>query len=75
MPTNKKIKDLDYEEAFNELQNIVSALEEQDHTLDKSMELYERGQALLEYCSELLEKAELKIQALSADGDLSEFDE
>jgi exodeoxyribonuclease VII small subunit len=40
-------------------------LEAEEHALEKSLALYERGQALSKYCSELLEKAELKVKQLS----------
>ena len=34
----------------------------------------ERGQALIKHCSDLLEKAELKVKQLTGDG-LSEFED
>ena len=60
-------EDLTYEEAFAELENIVSTLETGEHTLDEAIAQYERGQALAKFCANLLDKAELKVQQLSAD--------
>jgi exodeoxyribonuclease VII small subunit len=69
-----KIKSLTYEQAFAELEKIVAELEEEINNLDKAMELFERGQALAKHCSALLEKAELKVQQLTEDGDLRDLE-
>jgi exodeoxyribonuclease VII small subunit len=61
----KPIEELTYETAFAELESIVEALESEQRSLDESMSLYERGQALVRRCAELLDKAELKIKQLS----------
>ena len=60
-------EDLTYEQAFAELENIVSALETGEHTLDQAIAQYERGQALAKHCAGLLDNAELKVQLLSGD--------
>lgn len=67
------IEKLSYEQAFAELEKIISALESEDHTLDESLSYFERGQGLAKHCSKLLETAELKIQQLAGE-DLVEFD-
>ena len=61
---NKKIDQLTYEEAFAELDEIVTALESTPAPLDETMKLFERGQKLMQRCAELLEKAELRLQML-----------
>jgi exodeoxyribonuclease VII small subunit len=58
---------LDYEQAFGELESIVAALESGDRSLDETLALFERGQWLARYCAGLLDKAELKVQQLSGD--------
>jgi exodeoxyribonuclease VII small subunit len=58
---------LTYEQAFSELETIVATLESGERPLDETLALFERGQGLARYCSELLEKAELKVQQLSGD--------
>ena len=70
----KPIDELTYEEAFAELEKIVAALESGEHSLEESMNLFERGQALNKRCADLLDKAELKIQALVGES-LTEFKE
>lgn len=61
----KPVNQLTYEAAFAELQTIIEALEGEQSSLDEATSLYERGQALVKHCSELLDKAELKIKQLS----------
>jgi exodeoxyribonuclease VII small subunit len=68
------IDDLKYEQAFAELEQIVAQMEEADQPLEESMALFERGQALAKHCADLLDKAELKVQKLEADGRLSELE-
>ncbi len=70
----KPIEELNYEAAFKELETIVAALENEQRSLDESMSLYERGQALVKRCAELLDKAELKVKQLSG-GDVIDFAE
>jgi exodeoxyribonuclease VII small subunit len=48
-------------------------LENEKHTLDQAMALFERGQVLARRCAYLLEQAELKVQQLSENG-LAPFD-
>ncbi len=61
----KPVDQLTYEAALAELESIVAALENEQRSLDESMSLYERGQALLKRCTELLDQAELKVTQLS----------
>ena len=68
MSASKKSQDdLTYEEAFTELETVVTALESEQRPLDEAISLYERGQVLAKYCAGLLEKAELKVRQLSGD--------
>ncbi len=55
---------LTYEQAFSELEKVVSALEEGQATLDESVELFQRGQVLSKHCSDLLENARIKVTVL-----------
>jgi exodeoxyribonuclease VII small subunit len=70
----KPIEALTYEEAFSELETIVAALESGERPLEESMILFERGQALTKHCAGLLDKAELKVQALVGES-LADFKE
>ncbi len=64
------IKDMAFEQALKELEQIVSRLERGDVELEQSIEIYERGEALREHCDKLLKRAEARIEkiTLSADG-------
>jgi exodeoxyribonuclease VII small subunit len=64
---NKPIEKLTYEEAYAELEGIVSALESGEQPLEDSLALFERGQLLTRHCAELLDKAELKVQEISGE--------
>lgn len=56
---------MDFETAFSALQANVIALEGEDLSLEESLALYERGQALAKRCAMLLEEAESKLRQLS----------
>jgi exodeoxyribonuclease VII small subunit len=62
--TKTPVDDLPFEEAFEELEQVVRQLEEGQLSLDESLALFERGQALSARCQQLLETAELKVQQL-----------
>jgi len=60
-----KIESLSYEQAFQELEDVVSALEAGQPNLEDALALFERGQALARHCASLLETAELRVRRLS----------
>ena len=57
----KEISKMSYEEARDELQQVVAQLEQQNVTLDASMALWERGEALAKVCEEWLSGARKKL--------------
>lgn len=69
MPENNPVEGLSYEQAFEELAGIVSALESNQRSLAEAVALFERGQALAQHCVRLLDQAELKIRQLMANED------
>ena len=58
---------LSFEQAVEELEKIVAALERGDVPLDKSIETYERGEALKKHCEALLNAAENRIEKIRID--------
>ena len=60
----------DFESAIAELDAIVKKMEEGDQTLEKSMELYERGVQLSRFCHSKLEEAEARIEILTDRGEV-----
>ena len=58
---------LTFEQAVEELEKIVAALERGDVALDRSIEIYERGEALKKHCETLLSAAENRIEKIRLD--------
>jgi exodeoxyribonuclease VII small subunit len=65
------LTDLTFEDAYAQLEEIAAQLESGDLSLDESVALYERGQALARHCSDLLDAAELRIRQINDAGDVS----
>jgi exodeoxyribonuclease VII small subunit len=67
---NIDVKKMPFERAIDELESIVKDLEAGKVPLEKSVELYERGEALKRRCEELLRQAEARVEkiTLNADG-------
>lgn len=72
--TQKPVEELTYEEALVELEAIVVTLEGEQNPLDDAIKLFERGQALVRRCGELLEAAELTVRQM-AGGELLPFED
>lgn len=53
-----------FEEALTKLEAIVDKLDDDDITLEESVQLYEEGLKLSKICSKTLENAELKIEEI-----------
>lgn len=65
-----EINELSFEEALMELEQTVAELESGNLSLDASLDLFERGRLLAEHCSLLLDKAQLRIEQLTEDGEI-----
>jgi len=53
-----------FEEALEKLEEIVEELNNDEITLEKSVQLYEQGLELSKICSETLDQAMLKIEQI-----------
>jgi exodeoxyribonuclease VII small subunit len=60
-------REVSFEEALSELEQIVQRLESGELSLEDSLGQYERGVARLRACYQLLEQAETRIQLLEFD--------
>ena len=60
---NKK-KDFDFEQVFEQLEDIVNKLESGQETLEKSLELFEEGINISEVCRNKLDNADQLIKKL-----------
>jgi exodeoxyribonuclease VII small subunit len=56
-----------FEELLEELRLVMRKIEDPETGLEESIELYEKGAALIRQCEEVLTKAELKITELGAE--------
>ena len=66
----ENLSDLTFEQALIALEKTVEQLEAGELPLEASLKLFERGQELAAYCSRLLEDASLKVEQLTADGEI-----
>jgi exodeoxyribonuclease VII small subunit len=60
----RPIEELSYEEALQELEELVKTLESGDNDLQTTLLHFERGQKLASYCISLLDDAEKKVDQL-----------
>lgn len=61
---SKNEERIDFEQALTELEKIVKQLENGNLSLERSLELFERGVKLARVCKEKLAAAELKVNKL-----------
>jgi len=68
MAKSKNQNDIDkmsFEEAIKQLGSIVSQIEQGQIPLQRSLEQYEKGMALIKHCREILGKAEERIEKIA----------
>jgi len=58
-----------FEEAMERLENIVEKLESGELSLEESLNIFEEGMNLVNFCSRKLEEAEQKVTMLMKDQD------
>ena len=58
-----------YEDSVKRLEDIVSALERGDASLDESLKLFEEGTKLVTSCGKMLDEAEQKVVRLTKGAD------
>jgi exodeoxyribonuclease VII small subunit len=58
------IEQMTFEEALAELEQIVTQLERGEVPLARSIEMYERGDALRRHCDALLRQAEARVEKI-----------
>jgi exodeoxyribonuclease VII small subunit len=61
--TSADIASMSYEQARDELVDIVTRLENGESGLEESMGLWQRGEALAAHCASWLDRAEARITA------------
>ena len=68
-----KEEDLSLEEAFDQVEETIALLEEEDITFEDSLKAYQEGMKLLQYCNEKIDKVEKQVMKINEDGGLDEF--
>ena len=66
---NADIAEMTYEQARDELAEIVESLESGSATLEESLALWERGEALAKICQEWLDGAKKKLDSVKPTSD------
>ena len=64
MAGRKSGKDKSFEEAINQLENVVMELEEGDLSLEDALRKFEEGIELSRFCTQKLTQAEEKVERL-----------
>lgn len=68
-----KGKEPGLEEAFEQLEEIVAALEQEEISLEESFRIYKEGMELLKKCNQAIDRVEKKVLVLNEDGETHEF--
>ena len=63
---------LSFEQALDELQGIITAMENVSRDLQETLMMFERGKDLIAHCQNLLDQAELKVRTLGEQAALSQ---
>ena len=72
---SKQQPEFNFEEALEELERLVSSMEEGELSLENSMKAFEKGIKLTRECQTALQKAEQKVQILlNESGETQAFD-
>ncbi len=72
--TKKKQANFDFEKALEDLEELVSAMEEGELSLEESLQAFEKGIKLTRECQTALKNAEQKVQVLlNENGDTEEL--
>lgn len=66
-------KELNLEEAFEQLEKTAAALEQEDISLEESFRIYKDGMELLKKCNQAIDQVEKKVLILNEDGEVDEF--
>ena len=66
--SDRKITEMSFEDALNELEGIVGRLERGDAPLEESITIYQRGAALKAHCEGKLKDAQMKVEKIVLKG-------
>lgn len=72
MAKQSDISKLSFEQAIEQLTDIVEKIEQGDVSLQDSLGQYERGMDLIKHCRDVLQKAEKRIEKISKEQDVED---
>ena len=64
MNIDNVLEKMTFEDAMNELESIVNALDKGDISLDKAIAVYDRGSKLKDHCEKKLNEAKMKVETI-----------
>ena len=64
MNIDNVLEKMTFEDAMNELESIVNALDKGDISLDKAIDAYDRGSKLKDHCEKKLNEAKMKVETI-----------
>ena len=64
MNIDNVLEKMTFEDAMNELESIVNALDKGDISLDKAIAAYDRGSKLKDHCEKRLNEAKMKVETI-----------
>ena len=67
------MENMTFEQAIKRLEEIVNLLENNQTSLDESVELFQEGVQLSQYCSKKLGNVENKVSKILINGQLEDF--
>jgi exodeoxyribonuclease VII small subunit len=65
------INELSFEAAYAQLEGIVTKLESGELSLEESVNMYEQGKKLSDHCQKILDDAELRVNQINDEGEVS----
>ena len=66
MKNDNALDKMTFEEAMNELENLVESLDKGNISLDQAILAYDRGSQLKDYCQKKLTEAKMKVETIQS---------
>ena len=64
MGSDNVLEKMTFEDAMNELESLVNALDKGDISLDNAIAAYDRGSKLKDHCEKKLNEAKMKVETI-----------
>ena len=67
MNNKELLEKMTFEDAMDELESIVNALDKGDVSLDEAIAAYDRGSVLKDHCEKRLNQAKMKVETIQSE--------